>query len=85
MGGKAREADGYKMWYSSSTRDRNGVGILVDKELADQVIVVRRKSDRIMSIKLAAGAKVLNVICVYALQVELEDDIKKVFGRSWKK
>jgi len=32
-----------------------------------------------MSIKLVAGAKVLNAICVYASQVGLVDDIKKVF------
>jgi len=44
---------------------------------------VRRKSDCIMSIKLVLGAKVLNVICVYAPQIGLKDDIKRVFGRSW--
>jgi len=40
---------------------------------------VRRKSDHIMSIKLMLGAIVLNVISVYAPQMGLTDDIKKVF------
>ena len=40
---------------------------------------MRRKSDRIMSIKLVLGEEVLNVICVYAPQMGLSEDIKKVF------
>jgi len=42
------------------------------------VVEVRRNSDRIMSIKLVFGAEVLNVICVYAPQMGLTGDIKKV-------
>ena len=45
----------------------------------DRVVEVRRKSDRIMSIKLVTGLEVLIVICVYAPQVGLSDDTKKVF------
>ena len=37
------------------------------------------KSVCIMSIKLIMGVEVLNVICVYAPQVGLADDIKSVF------
>ena len=76
---KAREINGFKLWYSGGTRTRNGVGILVAKELTDLVVEVRHKSDHIMSIKLVAEAEVLNVICVYAPQVGLPDVIKKVF------
>jgi len=79
VGAKAREIDGYKLWYLGGSRARNGVGILVQKELIDRVVEVRRKSDRIMCIKLMLGAEVLNVICVYAPQMGLSDDIKKVF------
>jgi len=32
-----------------------------------------------------AGVEVLNVICVYASQVGLADDIKRVFWEEWKK
>jgi len=55
VGAKAREINGYKLWYSRRMRSRNGVGILVGKELVDGVIDVRRKSDRIMSIKLVCS------------------------------
>jgi len=39
---------------------------LVGKDLVDGVVEVRRKSNRIMSIKLVVGVKILNVVCVYA-------------------
>jgi len=48
---------------------------LVDKELVDRVVRVKRKSYRIT---LVVGMEVLNVICVYASQVGLADDIKRV-------
>jgi len=43
VGDKARTADGYKLWYSGSTKVRNGVGILVEKESVDFVVEVRVK------------------------------------------
>ena len=45
MGAKAKEVDGYKLWYSGSGKARNGVGIMMEKELVDFVVEVRRKSD----------------------------------------
>jgi len=45
VGAKDREVDGYKLWYSGSSKVRNGVGILVVKEVVDFVVEVRRKSD----------------------------------------
>jgi len=82
VGAKAREIDGYKLWYSGGTKARNGVGNLVDKELTDRVVEVRHKSDRIMSIKLVEGEEALNVICVYEPQVGLADDIKRVLRKQ---
>jgi len=66
VGVKAREVDGYKLWYSGSIKARNGVGTLVDKELVDFVVEERRKSDRIMTIKVLVGSNILNVVSVYA-------------------
>ena len=79
MGAKARVVDGYKLWYSGSNRAKNGVGILVDKELVDYVVEVNRKSDRIMVIKVVVGSVILNVVCVYAPQLGLSDEVKKRF------
>ena len=79
VGAKAREIDGYKLWYSGSTKAKNGVGILVVKDLADQVVEVRRKSDRIMTIKVLVGSVFVNVVSVYAPQVGLLEETKKLF------
>jgi len=78
-GVKAREIDGYKLWYSGSTKARNVVGILVVKDLADQVVEVRRKSDWIMAIKVLGGSVFGNVVSVYAPQVGLPKETKKLF------
>jgi len=79
VGGKAREVDGYKLWYSGSSKTKNGVGILVEKELIDFGVEVRRKSDRIMAIKVLVGSEIINMVSVYAPQIGLPDDIKKLF------
>ena len=43
VGAKARVVDGYKLWYSGSFEARNGVGILVERELVDFVVEVLTK------------------------------------------
>nr|XP_009601685.1 uncharacterized protein LOC104096931 [Nicotiana tomentosiformis] len=35
VGSKARNADGFKLWYSRRMKGKNGVGILVDMELRE--------------------------------------------------
>ena len=40
---------------------------------------VRRKSDCIMSIKLVVGSRILNVVSVFAPQVGLSEEIKRLF------
>jgi len=79
VGAKVREIDGYKLWYSGSTKAKNGAGILVVKDLADQVVEVRRKTDRIMAIKVLVGSVFVNVVSVYAPQVGLPEETKKLF------
>jgi len=71
--------DGYKLWYSGSIKARNGVEIFVEKELVDFVVEVRRKSDRIMVIKVLVGSEFVNMVSVYAPQIGLLDDIKRLF------
>ena len=50
---------------------------MVDKELANQVVEGRHKSDNILTIKLVVGFEILNVVSVYACQTPMEDDIRK--------
>ena len=63
VGAKAREIDEYKLWHSEHTRTRNGVGIVVKKELVDQVVEVKRKCDHLVLIKLVVGVEIINMVC----------------------
>jgi len=83
VGSKARDVDGFKLWYSGGSRDRNGVGILVDGDLREQVVEVRRINDRLMTIKLVIGGCTLNIISAYAPQVGLDEEAKISFMRNW--
>jgi exonuclease III len=67
------------LWYTGKERSRNGVDILIDKSLKNEVVAVRRQWDRIIMIKLIFGDLVLNVISAYAPQVGLSDDVKRWF------
>ena len=49
---KVKEIDGYKLWYSGLNKAKNGVSILVGRDLVEQVVDVRHKSDHIISVKL---------------------------------
>ena len=55
VGSKARDVDGYKLCYSESDWHWNVVRILVDKELREQVVEVKKVSDRLMMITLVVG------------------------------
>ncbi|XP_047259082.1 craniofacial development protein 2-like [Capsicum annuum] len=79
VGSKAKDVDGYKLWYSDSVRYRNGVDILVDEDLRGQVVDVKRINGRLMSIKLVIGGSTLNVISAYAPQARLDKEEKKHF------
>ncbi|KAG5615096.1 hypothetical protein H5410_014920, partial [Solanum commersonii] len=79
VGAKARVVDWFKLWYLGGSRDRNGVGILVDGDLREQVVEVRRINDRLMMVKLVIGGCTLSVISAYAPQVGLDEEAKNLF------
>ena len=60
----------------------NGVGIVVDKYLIDNVVTVSRKGDRIILVKLVLGGNTINIISVYTPQVGLDEHIKTQFWDS---
>jgi exonuclease III len=80
-GQKAKEVEntGFKLWYTRKERSRNGVGILIDKNLKNGVVAIRRQGDMIIMIKLIFGDLVMNVISAYAPQVGLSYDVKRRF------
>nr|XP_016470757.1 PREDICTED: craniofacial development protein 2-like [Nicotiana tabacum] len=79
---RARDADGFKLWYSGSARGKNGVGILVDRDLRELVVKVRRINNRFMSIKLVVGGFTVNMISAYSPQVGLDQEVKKQFWQD---
>ncbi|PWZ06291.1 Craniofacial development protein 2 [Zea mays] len=74
-GQKAKEVEGtgFKLWYTGTAANKNGVGVLIDKSLKDGVVDVKRLGDRIILVKLVIGDLVLNVISAYAPQVGLNE------------
>ncbi|XP_070054905.1 uncharacterized protein [Nicotiana tomentosiformis] len=79
VGSRVRNADEYKLWYSGVLKGKNGVGILVDRELRESVVEVRQVNDRLMSIKLVVRESTLNVVSVYAPQAGLDEEVKRRF------
>ncbi|GKD73213.1 craniofacial development protein 2-like protein [Tanacetum coccineum] len=78
-GSRAKEGNGYKLWYSGSGTARNGVGVMVAGRLKDDVVRVTRRSNRIMAISVVIDGEAVNVISAYAPQVGLSDAEKKRF------
>ena len=80
-GQKAKEVEdtGFKLWYTGTTANKNGVGIVLDKSLKDGVVDIKRQGDRIILVKLLVGDLVFNVISAYASQIGLNESIKRQF------
>ena len=57
---------GFKLWYTGTTSNKNGVGVLIDKSLKDGVVEVTRQGDMIILVKLVICDVILNVISAYA-------------------
>ena len=67
-GDKAKELGGGCMLIRSGAnkQGRNGVGIVLSKDLKEDLISVSKRSDRAMSIKLGVEETVVHIICDYA-------------------
>ena len=80
-GQKAKEVEdtGFKLWYTGTTANKNGVGIVLDKSLKDGVVDIKRQGDSIILVKLLVGDLVFNVISAYAPQIGLNESVKMQF------
>jgi exonuclease III len=78
-GQKVKEVEdtGFKVWYTGTMTNKNGVGIVLDKSLKDGVVDIKRQGDMIILVKLLAGDLVFNVINAYAPQIGLNESIKR--------
>jgi hypothetical protein len=80
-GQKVKEVDdtGFKLWYTSTTANKNEVDIVLDKSLKDGVVDIKRQGDMIILVKLFVVDLVFNVISVYVSQISLNESIKRQF------
>jgi exonuclease III len=80
-GQKAKEVEdtSFKLWYTGTTANKNGVGIVLDKSLKGGVVGIKWQGDMIILVKLLVGDLVFNVISVYAPQISLNKSIKRQF------
>ncbi|KAL4181484.1 hypothetical protein AMTRI_Chr12g237520 [Amborella trichopoda] len=78
-GKKTKEINVYKIWYTRKDNNRNDVGIIVDKDLKDKVVSVKRIGDRLLLIELVLGEEIINIISAYTPQIGLDDRIKRQF------
>ena len=63
MGVKGRR---YKLWWSGNSDGMRDVGVLVEEQ-CEKFVVVRRKSDRVMTVVMALE-EVVRIICVHGPQ-----------------
>ena len=80
-GNKAKElGEGYKLIYSGANKEcRNGVGIILSREIKEEVIEVNRRNDRIIWIRLMIENCTINIFSVYAPQIGCSDEEKDCF------
>ena len=80
-GNKAKElGEGCKLIYGGANREgRNGVGIILSREMKNLVTVVNRKNDRIMWMRLALEDFSVSVFSVYAPQTGCTEEEKEEF------
>jgi hypothetical protein len=78
---KAKEVEdtSFKLWYTGTMINKNGVDIVLDKSLNDGVVDIKRQEDMIILVKLLVGDLIFNVISAYASQIGLNESIKRQF------
>ena len=55
------------------------MGVIINKQLLENIVEIKRKGDRILLVKLILGREIFNIISVYAPQIELDESSKRQF------
>jgi exonuclease III len=76
---KEVEDTNFKLWYTSTTSTKNGVGIVLNKSLKDGVVDIKHQGDMIILVKLLVRDLVFNVISAYTPQIGLNESVKMQF------
>ena len=74
-----RFGDGFTLFYPGIHNKRNGVGVVLDKELKENVIEVTRVFDRVMSLTVFIEKEVCRIVSAYAPQVGCDEEEKEAF------
>ena len=68
-GSKAKElGNGIKLFYIGEDGRRNGVGIILNDEIKRGVLSVKRRSNRIIWVKVTLNGEIINITSAYAPQ-----------------
>ena len=79
-GEKTKElGNGLKLFYSGAGSRRNGVGIVLDDMMKRDVIMVKRRSDRVMWLKTIVEGQLVNFMSGYAPQTGCDKEEKEKF------
>ena len=77
-GDKAQElTDGYKLFYAGKNNTRKGVGIVLDKDLKERIVGVKRLGDRITTIKQVLEEEIIYMTSAYAPQAGFDESVKR--------
>jgi len=71
----------YKFFWQGGGDGTGGAGVLVAEGLVENVVEVKRRSDRIVQVKVVVGKEVVNVVSAYAPQTGRGEDEKEEFWR----
>ena len=79
-GSKARQlGNGVKVFYIGEDGRRNGEGIILNDEIKKGVLSVKRRSDRIIWVKVALIGEIINSMRAYAPQIGYVENEKIMF------
>ena len=79
-GSKAKElGNGFKLFYIGEDGRRNGVSIILNDEIKRGVLSVKRRSDRIIWVKVALNGEIINSMSAYAPQTGCGENEKIKF------
>ena len=83
-GSKARNIEGgCKIFYNGADGRKNGIGIVVRKDLDESVLEGKRVSGRLMDMKLEVKGSILNIVSAYSQKLTTAWRRKMIFGKTW--
>ena len=79
-GDKAKELiNTYRLYHIGKHNSRNGVGIIVDNSLKENIVRLKRFSDRLMAIKKVSEEDIIHIISSHTPQNKLDERVKRQF------